>query len=229
MVWIPRRRTGRYFWITAGKPGRTTWCPMFRWLRRHIRRIGIFGVEVEFHPLPENGTDKPVAPAPPAKPPAEASSPASKVTATPRRAAEELRVVDGVPSAWGELLRGIQSQKKNDYYMPVTLLVTIRYLDRYSDGYHTAVGLPCETLERWFSEEMGRYAGQPTNTFHYPVWALRNLRAWTLQPDTMVRPKSAKEARKYTLVLAPDLWSELRDSEARRAITSALRRMIPAS
>src|SRR4051794_18906326 len=32
---------------------------MFAWFRRYIRKIGIFGVEVEFHPPEQTVTDKP--------------------------------------------------------------------------------------------------------------------------------------------------------------------------
>ncbi len=79
---------------------------MFGWFRKYVRKIGIFGVEVEFHPPTDSLKDKPTA-VPASEPTPLASSGATVVAeppkpiTTPKPVAQRTRTVDEVMAADG--------------------------------------------------------------------------------------------------------------------------------
>lgn len=131
-----------------------------------------------------------------------------------------------IPNAWRELLDAIRSRHQNAYYMPVTLLLAIRFLERRPGGVQPDQPIPFNTLELWFAEAMQEYDAQPSSTPHYPVFALQNKGAWVIDPAVTRKPTSSGPLRDHHVVFCQAMRPGLLDGGSRNAIREQLQGMI---
>jgi predicted HNH restriction endonuclease len=113
----------------------------------------------------------------------------------------------------------------NVYYMPVTLLMSIQYLEEESTEMVSPV--PFDTLHQWFSN--GWMVGTHTFTSpksYLPVYALQCKGVWRIHPDVTERPTSPKPLKDHTMDFLEELHQGLKDPVSRKAITEALERML---